>query len=127
MKTYEWIAQKVVAINNCRAAGLDEWRERHTEVLEAFVRNSAPSGSGFDGGTRIDLERSNARRLEFKTAFHHVDEHGSYDGWTEHTVTVRANLALGFELTVSGRNRDLIKDYIADVFHAWLSSPGPTE
>jgi len=125
MKTYEWIARKVVAINNCRAAGLDNWRERHTEELEAFVRDGAPSGGGFDCGTRIDLdsERSNARRLVFTTAFHHLDEHGSYDGWTEHIVTVRANLALGFELTVSGRNRNGIKDYIADMFHDWLSSP----
>lgn len=126
MKTYEWIAQKVVAINNCRVAGLDDWLERHTETLEAFVRNSAPSGSGFDDGARLDLECSNARRLVFTTAFHHMDAHGSYDGWTEHTVTVHADLALGFTLTVSGRDRDGIKDYIADVFHAWLSSPGPT-
>jgi len=123
MKTYEWIAQKVAAIHNCHAAGLDDWRERHMEALEAFVRDGAPSGSGFDCGTRIDLERSSARRLEFATAFHHMDEHGSYDGWTEHIVTVLPNLAAGFELTVSGRDRDGIKEYIADVFHDWLSSP----
>jgi len=123
MKTYEWLAQKVAAIHNCRATGLDEWRERHTEALEAFMRSSAPSGAGFDNGTRLNLERSNARRLEFTTAFHHMDEHGSYDGWTEHTVTVRPNLALGFELTVGGKDRNGIKDYIADVFHEWLSSP----
>lgn len=123
MKTYEWLAQKVAAIHNCRAAGLDEWRERHTEALEAFVRDGAPSGSGFDNGTRLNLECSNARRLVFTTAFHHLDEHGSYDGWTEHIVTVRPNLALGFELTVGGKDRDGIKDYIADVFHEWLSSP----
>ena len=48
MKTYEWIARKVAAIHNCHAAGLDEWRERHTEALEAFMRSSAPSGAGFD-------------------------------------------------------------------------------
>lgn len=123
MKTYEWIAQKVVAIDNCRVARLDDWLERHTETLEAFMRNGAPSGSGFDDGTRLDLECSNARRLVFVTAFHHMGEHGSYDGWTEHTVTVRPSLALGFELTISGRDRDGIKEYIADVFHNWLRSP----
>jgi hypothetical protein len=80
---------------------------------------TAPSGSGFDNGTQIDRDRSDV--LIFSTSFHHMDEAGGYDGWTEHTVRVKPSLAWGFDLTVSGRDRNGIKDYIADVFSPWLN------
>jgi hypothetical protein len=80
---------------------------------------TAPSGSGFDNGTQIDEDRSDV--LRFATAFHHMDECGMYDGWTEHTIRVKPSLAWGFDLKVSGRDRNGIKDYIADVFAQWLN------
>jgi hypothetical protein len=80
---------------------------------------TAPSGSGFDAGTQVNEDRSDI--LLFTTAYHHMDEDGFYDGWTEHTVRVKPSLAWGFDLTVSGRDRNDIKDYIADVFACWLN------
>jgi len=89
--------------------------------LERLARlmGSAPSGSGFDNGTIVDKGRGGA--LEFRTAFHHMDDAGYYDGWTHHVVRVKPSLAWGFNLTVSGPNRNEIKDYIADVFDTWLN------
>jgi len=49
-----------------------------------------------------------------------MNEHGFYDGWTEHRITVKPSLAFGFELTISGRDRNEIKDYLSDVFYLWL-------
>lgn len=99
--------------------------ERATELnhaIEAYVQKHAPRGSGFDSGTKIDLDRSRADRLVFNTAFHHMNEHGYYDGWTEHTVTVRPTFGTTPEVRISGRNRNGIKDYIADTFYLWLTT-----
>lgn len=79
-----------------------------------------PSGSGFDRGTTLDVAKSTSNKLIFVTSFHHMDDNGYYDGWTDHKVTVTA-LFDGFEVAVSGSNKRDIKDYIADTFHYVLS------
>jgi hypothetical protein len=84
------------------------------------VNDSAPSGSGFDSGTTLNEEKSKENRLVFDTAFHHMDEWGGYDGWTEHQVIVTPSLVFGFTLRITGRDRNGIKDYINDVFSCWL-------
>lgn len=114
------IAQLVDARLRCMATG-NEWAGEHTERLEQIVKECFPSGSGFDNGTRLDLDRSNCDRLIFHTAFHHMSDSGYYDGWTEHTVAVTADLAFGFRLRVSGKNRNQIKEYIHEAFNAALS------
>ena len=98
------------------AQALDASRERLGKLME-----TAPSGSGFDNGTTVELGRNGT--LLFNTSFHHMNDGGYYDGWTEHTVRVKPTLAWSFDLTVSGRNRNDIKDYIAEVFDTWLREP----
>ena len=51
-----------------------------------------------------------------------MNDVGYYDGWTSHRVTVQASLAHGFVISVSGKNRNGIKDYISEVFDAMLAS-----
>lgn len=102
---------------------------RH-EVLSAveseisrLVREYMPSGSGFDRGTVFVTACVDAALkpvLRFTTYFHHMDEHGGYDGWTHHTVKVEADFD-GLRITVTGSNRNDIKDYIADAFHTALT------
>lgn len=118
MKVYQRIAELLIAIDNCENAGNWEWRDRHRETLYSIVRDG-PSGSGFDNGTKLG-DDSAPNRLVFDTAFHHMDEHGSYDGWTEHRVIVSPSLAFGFCVRVTGRDRNEIKDYISIVFNEWL-------
>ena len=105
---------------NCRASGNTEWLEKHGARV-ADLLNGAPSGSGFDCGSAL-VEGTPSNRLIFTTSFHHMDEHGGYDGWTEHKVTVRPTFT-GLDVHVSGHNRNEIKDYIAETFLAWLESP----
>ena len=133
----EAIASRVLARRDCIADAANytadspmratrlEWVRRHKEEGDALARECLPSGSGFDNGSAIDWERSNADRLVFTTAFHHMDDAGFYDGWTEHSVTVRASLALGLVVTVSGRDRNGVKDYIAESFALALRKTVP--
>jgi hypothetical protein len=81
-----------------------------------------PHGAGFDAGTSLDESQSHADKVIFHTSFHHMNDAGYYDGWTEHTVTVTPSLIHGINLRVSGRNRNEIKDHIAESFDYILRS-----
>lgn len=120
MKLYRKLASLVQAHINCEISGNKEWFEEHEARIEELVENYMPSGSGFDCGTKIDLDKSTPEKLVFYTDFHHMNE-GYYDGWTEHRITVRPSLAFGFTLTISGRNRNEIKDYIHQAFDCALN------
>lgn len=90
MKTVaHYIAETMVAIHNCKRSNNTEWLQRHTARLDALVYTYMPSGSGWDCGTKIDIEKSNEANLVFTGSFHHMDEHGGYDGWTNHMVRAR--------------------------------------
>ncbi len=122
-KVYCAIAQTLQARKACERSGNVEWHDKHNEALETLVMRFMPSGGGFDNGTTLDEDRSTTERLVFVTSYHHMSEHGFYDGWTEHTVIVRASLVYGFTVSVTGRNRDEIKDYIAESFRSALNEP----
>lgn len=121
---YREIADALEALRNCQRAERREpgvtfspdWTRYHRARIAHLVDYYMPSGSGFDSGTRIDEDLSRPDCLVFYTSFHHMDEHGSYDGWTEHTVRVYPCFARGVHLTITGRDRNGIKDHIAEVF-----------
>lgn len=94
----------------------EDWFDRHTETIEKLVSQHLPHGSGFDSGTKLDLDRSHADKLVFVTSFHHMNDGGFYDGWTEHTVTVTPSLSNAFNLRISGRNRNDIKEMMYQDF-----------
>lgn len=134
-KRFEFIAQKLHAMERCKvpmdkyaATSPEEsnyWREMiysHMDVIRTLVFDHFPSGSGFDNGTSLDFKDSTPQKLVFNTLFYHMNECGYYDGWTSHRVTVRPCLMHGFRLTVSGRDRNDIKAYIAEIFESALSA-----
>ena len=108
MKLYQAIAQNARLIAEPRFQEAAKERQKRIEA-------ALPSGSGFDAGTCI-LKACDAG-IVLETEFHHMDENGSYDGWTQHRVTIRASLTHGICISVSGRNRNGIKEYIADTFY----------
>lgn len=128
MQVYQAIAIALNARNNCEASGNTEWRDRWQARLDAIARDVLPSGSGVDNGTAIDGD-SPADRIVLAMSFHHMDENGTYDGWTEHEIVASASLVNGFELRVTGRNRNGIKDYLADLYGAalWAEYEWPVE
>ncbi len=116
-KRYQLFARWSQAQANCDARGNTPWSEKWQNAIDGLM-DSAPHGGGFDSGTRfVDFDNG---KLRFETHFHHMNQYGYYDGWTDHTITVSPDLACGFDLTISGRNKNDIKGYILDVFSDWL-------
>lgn len=44
-----------------------------------------------------------------------MNDAGMYDGWTEHVITILPSFS-GITISVSGSNRNDIKDYLAETF-----------
>jgi hypothetical protein len=104
-----------------------QWTPEHTAEVRAMVdarlnelMSDAPSGSGIDSGTELDSD-STPKRLIFTFGYHHMDDVGCYDGWTDHSAIVTPNLQWGFNLRITGRDRNQVKDCLYDVFNNWLS------
>jgi hypothetical protein len=113
---YQQISNRLHAMINCERSGNSEWYSKHEEVIHDICKNEMPSGSGFDSGTTFDFDNSTPEKLIFKTSFHHMNDGGCYDGWTDHKVIVTPSLEFGFNIKVTGRDRNNIKDYIVEMF-----------
>jgi hypothetical protein len=109
------IAETLSAYRWCLERGNDTKvnRERLC-ALEKLL----PSGSGFDKATRVDVESTDSKIFMY-TSFHHMNEVGYYDGWTDHTVIVTPTFS-GIDITVTGRDKNDIKNYIGEVFYDCL-------
>ena len=113
------IASKLNAIENCVNTGNIEWCQRHQESLDSLISEHMPSGSGFDSGTTLD-DSTRENRIVFNADFHHMNDAGYYVGWTNHQVIITPDLGMGFNIRITGKNRDYIKDHITDMFHHCL-------
>jgi hypothetical protein len=89
--------------------------------LADLAREHLPSGSGFDAGSAVIEHESKSDKIVIKAHFHHMTDNGFYWGWTAHKVIVRPAFD-GVDIRVTGRDRDNIKDYIADTFHHALTA-----
>jgi len=125
-KLFATFASLVDARLRCEQTNNDEWFHNHTARITELL-DEMPSGSGFDSGTKLDFDASNADRLVFITAFHHMNDGGYYDGWTEHNVIVTPSLIHGFNLKVTGRDRNQIKEYIHEMFANALNEETPAQ
>ena len=122
-KLFQKLATAVDARLRCAARDTEsEWESIWENRIDAAVRDHMPSGSGFDCGTTLNHDASSGEKLILFTEFHHMDSNGVYSGWTSHRVTVRPSLIHGFTLAVGGRDRNGIKEYIAESFQAALSA-----
>ena len=116
MKIYQKIAQTFSALKNCEKLNNSQWFDRHTDTLSAICKEYLPRGSGFDSGTAIDIEESKPNRIVLVSSYHHMNDAGGYDGWTSHTIIITPDLISGFDLRVTGRDRNEIKKYIEETF-----------
>jgi hypothetical protein len=93
----------------------DATLQRHRRIQAAL-----PSGSGVDSGTSI--VKADERQIVLSCGFHHMED-GYYVGWTHHTIYVRYSMLLDtLVISMTGRNRDGIKDYLCDLYHAALTA-----
>ena len=123
MKTalYKAIAGAVLARENCKKSGNPKWHAKHEQRANTLCLDYMPSGSGIDSGTKIDWRKTTPEKLVFFASFHHMDEYGFYDGGTNHIVTVKPSLFHDLFITISGKNRNNVKDLLADIFDYALS------
>lgn len=113
------IAEAAEARNNCLKSGNDEWRLRWESRLNELA-DYLPSGSGVDNGTAILWDSSNTASITLHIEYHHMNDGGFYDGWTEHSVVVKPTFS-GLNVHVKGRDRNQIKDYLSDLLHESLN------
>lgn len=106
-----------LAIENCQRTKNTEWLAKHRATMAKLVA-LLPSGSGIDNGTK--LVEITDEKIVLSCGFHHMNDQGSYDGWTEHTITIRPRFT-GLGVKVSGRDRNEIKDYLYDTFYTAMS------
>ena len=110
---YQAIVGKLIAIENCARSG-NPWLANHEAALTTLM-DSAPSGSGIDCGVSLLRDECKCERLVFSCDFHHMNEHGYYDGWTHHKAIVTPSLFGRISIRITGRNRNDIKEYLGDV------------
>lgn len=114
------IAERVQALAHCKAGrGHSDWIGKHEDAIDRLQRE-LPRGSGIDNGTKIDLDRSTFDKVVLTAGFHHMDQHGGYAGWTDHTITVQPSFH-GIYLKISGRDRNDIKDYLYQTYEYALT------
>ena len=112
---YSELAQAIQWYNDTADGKKDDWNQKAEEKIRELEKQ-LPYGSGFDNGSKVNLIMSKPQRIVIDTAFHHMDENGYYDRWTEHQVIVTPCLKYGYSLRITGRNRNQVKDYIFDMF-----------
>lgn len=113
---YVAIAEAVEARRSALERGDGEHYGVWEEKLLYYETELLPSGSGFDSGTRIVRGLSGDKKIVLYTSYHHMVE-GMYDGWTEHEVVITPVLGTRrISIRVTGRDRNDIKEYIADTF-----------
>lgn len=117
-KVYREIASKLDAMRHCTRdsdAG-NRWYDMHKDVLDFIADNYLASGSGFDSGTTIDVDASRPNKIVLHTSYHHMNECGYYDGWSEHSVVVTPSLINPIDVKITGRDCNGFKDYAFEVF-----------
>ena len=120
MKTViQLIASKVQARKNCIQSGNDVWKDKHEEALEDIQNRHLPSGSGIDCGCSINLITSTDKKVVIDFSYHHLDEHGGYNGWTLHKAVVTPTFS-GIDIRFTGKDKNGVKDYLQDLFQEVL-------
>ncbi len=120
----ELIARTCGALARCEQTPdtHSEWIGKHGALLDAIESDILPSGSGIDCGTKIDREHTDGSRVTLTLSYHHMDENGGYDGWSDYRITARPSFEVGISLTITGQDRNGIKEYLAGVFQDALGT-----
>lgn len=92
-----------------------EYKQNNEDRID-WLLEPLPHGSGIDNGVKLDIERSDRNKIIFTFEYHHMNGDGYYDGWTDHTLIIKPDLIHGYNLRITGRDRNQVKDYLYDLF-----------
>lgn len=123
-KLYQLIASEITRLHYCEAAQTNQPHHADNaanarERLQ-IMQDELPSGSGIDGGTEIDLDESTDKKIVLTQSFHHMNDGGMYDGWTDHKMILTPAFD-GYDLEITGRDRNGIKEYFSDIYRHALN------
>jgi len=121
MELYKELAGTIQARLNCIQNKNQDWIQKHEDKISELI-DRLPHGSGLDGDNIINLDKSNGEKIIIETSFHHMDENGMYDGWTEHKLIITASLIFGLHIKIIGRDKNNIKEYLHEIFHYALTT-----
>jgi hypothetical protein len=118
MQVYQKLAREIDRRIRGNKKGHANWAESAKLEIEKVMREM-PSGSGIDCGTKL-YPGSTGEKIVLLVEYHHMNENGYYDGRTYHNIIVKPSLQFGFSLRVTGRDKNQIKDYLAEVYDSAL-------
>jgi hypothetical protein len=123
MKVYQAIADAIARLARAKEYPESDlgkaWTDSASDTLRHIERECLPSVDGFHRGTTIDRDESSPVRIVFRVDYHHATKAGFRDGWTQHRVILTPAFN-GFNLRVTGKNRDEIKEVIGELFSILL-------
>ncbi len=135
-KVIEHIASMMSAIKLCQeraerpqGGSAESWARRHGAALSELLKDTLPSGSGFDSNISLNYDATDLEKelFVFDCPFHVMDENGSYAGWAVYQVSVTPSFVTGVSLDIvqtescDGIWYDLA-DYICETMHAALTA-----
>lgn len=118
-KLAHYIASACAAERRCNKHN-NSFADRWDDLLTLIEKNLLPHGSGIDCGCKIVREKCDDSRITIEFSYHHMNENGVYVGWSEYRVTARPGLEIDLSLTITGQDRNGLKEYFADLFLATL-------
>ena len=121
-RTPRSLAAALVAAHAWRKTVTPQYADECDKRIAA-LESSLPSGSGINSGTTVEYAGPN--KIVLSCGFHHIDEHGFYDGWTYHKIIVKPTFNGHLHVRVTGRDRNLIKEHLADIYREALESNEP--
>ena len=116
MKTqiYQGIAKNCQWLKTVNDSFLSECESRIDKLEHAL-----PSGSGIDCGCKIDRSNSGKDKIVITFDYHFMNEDGYYDGWGKFRLVLKPVFGYDvspFDMKITGKNRNDVKDYFYDLF-----------
>jgi len=116
-KIYQELATLTDARLRCIQMDNKEWEEKHTEKIEEMVKRFPIDDPIFD------FYESNGQKLVIHSSYHHMNENGFWDGYSDFTIKVTSDLMFGFKLSILGkfpRKYESTKDYLHELISSEL-------
>ncbi len=126
-KIYDTLDSAVTAKKNCYNGNIlnTKWGSKWDDLIDYLQRNHLPHGSGFDCGCKVvEEECVSGLKLVIGFSYHHMDDNGYYDGWSDHKAIVIPYFD-GIGVTIKGalpRKYRASKEYFSDTLHYALTN-----
>lgn len=108
------LANLIQAEKSCIKSN-NSFADTHAETIDEMLQ-ILPHGSGIDSGIKLLKDECNNDKIVFSFGFHHMNENGYYDGWTEHRLIITPSLIHGYQMKITGKDMNQIKEYLYDLF-----------